>query len=71
MNKILEAQDMLENFNPFLRSLAKNILRIEPGYFRLDSDFELEVKRQGKSIKETGTTLHEIVLFKPVQERSK
>jgi hypothetical protein len=68
MEKILEAQDMLENFNPFLRSIAKNILRIKPGYFRLVSDFELDVKRHGKSVKETGTTLHEIVLFRPVQE---
>ena len=67
MKKILEAQDMLENFNPVLRFLAKNILRIKPGYFRLLSDFELEVTRDGKTIKETGTTLHEIVLFKPAQ----
>ena len=68
MKKILEAQDMLENFNPVLRFLAKNILRIKPGYFRLLSDFELEVTRDGKTVKETGTTLHEIVLFKPAQQ---
>jgi hypothetical protein len=67
MKRILEAQDMLENFNPVLRFLAKNILRIKPGYFRLLSDFELEVTRDGKTVKETGTTLHEIVLFKPAQ----
>jgi hypothetical protein len=70
MKRILEAQDMLENFHPILRFLAKNILRIKPGYFRLESDFELEVRRAGESIKETGTTLHEIVLFKPVQGES-
>ncbi len=66
MKRILEAQDMLENFNPALRFLAKNILRIQPGYFRLESNFGLEVTRDGKSVKETGKTLHEIVLFKPV-----
>jgi hypothetical protein len=66
MKKILEAQDMLDNFSPVLRFLAKYILRIKPGYFRLASDFELEVTRKGKVVKETGTTLHEIVLFKPV-----
>ncbi|MCX6033040.1 MAG: hypothetical protein NT169_27620 [Chloroflexi bacterium] len=66
--RILEAQDMLENFSPVLRFLAKNILRIKPGYFRLVSDFELEVTRDGASVKETGTTLHEIVLFKPVHQ---
>jgi hypothetical protein len=70
MKRILEAQDMLENFSPVLRFLAKNILRIKPGYFRLESDFELDVIRDGKSVKETGTTLHEIVLFKPAQQES-
>jgi len=59
---------MLENFGSLLRLLAKYILRIKPGYFRLESDFTLEVIRAGKSVKETGRTLHEIVLFKPVQQ---
>ena len=71
MKRILEAQDMLENFSPVLRFLAKNFMHIQPGYFRLESDFELDVIRDGKSIKETGATLHEIVLFKPVQQESK
>jgi hypothetical protein len=66
MKRILEAQDMLESFSPVLRFLAKNILRIQPGYFRLLSEFELEVTRNSETIKETGETLHEIVLFKPV-----
>jgi hypothetical protein len=70
MKRILEAQDMLMNFNPVLRFLAKNILRIKPGYFRLLSNFEMEVRRDGKPVKETGTTLHEIVLFKPAQPES-
>jgi len=70
MNRILEAQDMLENFNPMLRLLAKHILHIQPGYFRLESEFELEVTRDGKSVKENGRTLHEIVLFKPVQQET-
>lgn len=67
MKRILEAQDMLVNFSPVLRFLAKNILHIQPGYFRLLSEFELEVMRGGKPTKETGETLHEIVLFKSVQ----
>jgi hypothetical protein len=58
---------MLENFNPVLRFIAKNILHLKPGYFRLLSDFKLEVTRDGKTIAESGTTLHEIVLFKPVK----
>jgi hypothetical protein len=66
MKKVLEAQDMLENFNPVVRFIAKNILHMKPGYFRLLSDFVLNVTRDGKTTQESGTTLHEIVLFKPV-----
>lgn len=68
MNRILEAQDMLENFGSLLRLLAKYVLRIKPGYFRLESDFTLEVIQDGKPVREFGQTLHEIVLFKPVQQ---
>jgi hypothetical protein len=70
VKQVLEAQDMLENFNPVLRFIAKNILQIKPGYFRLVSDSELQVTRDGKSAKETGTTLHEIVLFKPARQET-
>lgn len=67
VKKVLEAQDMLDNFNPVLRFIAKNILRIKPGYFRLVSDFELEIPGGGKTIKEKGTTMHEIVIFSPLK----
>jgi hypothetical protein len=70
MSRVLEAQDMLANFNPFLRTIAKYVLRIRPGYFRLVSDFVIDVTRAGKSTRETGQTLHEIVLFKPVPEET-
>ena len=68
MKKILEAQNMLQNFNPVLRFLAKNIVGIQPGYFRLQSGFNLAVTRDGSILQEVGKTLHEIVLFKPVQQ---
>ncbi len=64
VKKVLEAQDMLTNYSPILRFIAKNILRLKPGYFRLVSDCELEVNHGGKTMKEVGTTLHEIVMFK-------
>ena len=67
VQKVLEAQDMLDNFNPLLRFIAKYILRLRPGYFRLVSDFELHVTRDEIESIESGTTLHEIVLFKPFQ----
>lgn len=65
VKRVLEAQDMLENFSPLLRFIAGKLLRMKPGYFRLESDFELEARRGTETIKQTGTTLHEIVLFKP------
>ena len=65
--KVLEAQDLLENYNPLLRFAAKNILRLKPGYFRLLSDFELSVTHAGETSNESGTTLHEIVIFEPVK----
>ena len=71
LNRILEAQDMLENFNPIFRFLAKYIMRIKPGYLRLLSDFDLKVtqdEKARKTVNETGSTLHEIVIFKPIQE---
>jgi len=68
VRRVLEAEDMLDNFNPVLGFIAKNLLRLKPAYFRLESDFQIEVIRDGASNKESGTTLHEIVLFKPVSQ---
>jgi len=67
VSKVMEAEDMLENFNPVLRFIAKNILRLKPGYFRLVSDFSIRVTKKGKTRSEKGTTLHEIVLFKSAE----
>jgi hypothetical protein len=67
VNKMLEAQDMLENYQPVLRFIAGKIMRLKPGYFRLVSDAELEVRRGGTTVKERGTALHDIVLFKPLE----
>ncbi|MFW9809804.1 MAG: hypothetical protein ACFFE6_10555 [Candidatus Thorarchaeota archaeon] len=67
VSRVLEAVDMLTNFNTVLRFLAKNVLRLKPGYFRLLSNFELEVTHEGQRHKETGSTLHEIVLFKSAE----
>jgi hypothetical protein len=64
VKKVMEAQDMLENFNPLLRFIAGKIMRLKPGYFRLVSDFAIRVTRLGNMNVEKGTTLHEIVLFK-------
>ena len=62
--KVFEAENMLDNFNPVLAFLAKYVLRMKPGYFRLNSDFTLKVTRDGVTSEEKGNTLHEIVTFK-------
>jgi len=55
---------MLDNFNPVLAFFAKYVLRMKPGYFRLNSDFTLKVTHEGVTYDEKGSTLHEIVTFK-------
>ena len=62
--KVLEAESMLANFNIALRFIAKNILRMKPGYFRLSSDFKMKITHGGATYNEAGNTLHEIVTFK-------
>jgi hypothetical protein len=67
VRNVLESQDMLENFSLPLRLIAKYLLRLRPGYFRLASNFEISVTREGGTNKESGTTLHEIVLFRSAE----
>lgn len=62
---LLEAQDLLLTFSPPIRFVARHLLRLQPGYFRLVSDADLEVTHDGTTRRESGLALHEIVLFKP------
>jgi hypothetical protein len=66
VKRVLESENMLDNFGALLRFAARRILRLQPGYFRLLSDFTLKVNHDGKVAEESGTTLHEIVAFKPI-----
>jgi hypothetical protein len=66
VQRILESENMLDNFGALLRFAARRILRLQPGYFRLLSDFTIKVNHDGKVAEESGTTLHEIVAFKPI-----
>jgi len=68
--KVFEQVNMLDNFNPILAFLAKYILRMKPGYFRLNSYFTLEVTRNQITKTETGSTLHEIVTFRQLDPSS-
>jgi predicted secreted hydrolase len=62
--RTFEEVNMLDAFNPILAFLAKNVLKMKPGYFRLNSDFTLKVIRNGQEFEEHGSTLHEVVTFK-------
>ncbi|MFX1601928.1 MAG: lipocalin-like domain-containing protein [Promethearchaeota archaeon] len=67
VQRVLEAENMLDNFNVFLRFVAGKILRLKPGYFRLLSDFKIRATLEGQTHEEVGTTLHEIVAFKAIE----
>jgi hypothetical protein len=64
VEEVIDAENLLFEFNPILRFIAKYILRLTPGYFRLKSNFEMDMSYHGVSYKETGNTLHEMVIVK-------
>jgi len=64
VENIIDSDNMLSDFNPILRFLAKNVLKLNPGYFRLNSKFEINFDYNGSSFKEKGNTLHEMVILK-------
>jgi predicted secreted hydrolase len=61
--RTFEEVNMLDNFNPILAFLAKHVLRMRPGYFRLNSNFTLKATQDQVTTTETGSTLHEVVTF--------
>jgi len=64
VENVIDSVHMLSEFNPILRFLAKNLLKLNPGYFRLNSKFEINFDYRGTSFKENGNTLHELVILK-------
>ena len=65
-----EEVNLLSVFNPILAFLAKYVLKMKPGYFRLNSKFKLNVTHDGVDFEETGNTLHEVVTFKQLGNKS-
>ena len=64
VQKIIDADNLLFELSPVLRFLAKNLLRIKPGYFRLKSEYLIDFLHNGDNFKEKGDTLHEMVIVK-------
>ena len=66
MSVMFAVSQSKDNRSPLLRILARYVLRLKPGYFRLLSDFEIELTVGGEPIREQGRTLHELVAFQPI-----
>ncbi len=62
---IIDAHDLLDDLpaalrNPLVRALVHKLVG-RPGWFRFSSDYKLTVVREGKTLTDEGTTLHEMV----------
>jgi hypothetical protein len=64
VQEIIDADNLLYELGPITRFVAKNLLKLKPGYFRLNSKFQLNLHIDGKPYIEKGTTLHEMVITK-------
>ncbi len=64
VEKIIDQELLLSDFNPILRFLANKVLKLNPGYFRFNSKFEINFTHDGKKYKDKGTALHEMVIVR-------
>jgi hypothetical protein len=64
VQEIIDADNLLIELGPITRFFAKNLLKLKPGYFRLNSKFQLIKHINGESYTEKGSTLHEMVITK-------
>ncbi len=62
VEEVIDGDNLLFEFGPVLRFIVKNVVKLNPGYFRLKSKYSLDVVHEGKSYKEQGDTLHEMVI---------
>ncbi|MFX1315956.1 MAG: lipocalin-like domain-containing protein [Promethearchaeota archaeon] len=64
VQEIIDSDNLLFELSPVLRFIAKYLLRLKPGYFRFNSKFNIDLLYNGKTYKEQGNTLHEMVIVK-------
>ncbi|MFX0029054.1 MAG: lipocalin-like domain-containing protein [Candidatus Hermodarchaeota archaeon] len=64
VQEIIDADNLLYELGPITRFFAKNLLKLRPGYFRLNSKFHLTIHVNGESFTEKGNALHEMVIAK-------
>lgn len=70
VQKIIDSGNILDYFeiSPIIKFIACKILRLKPGYFRFNSNFNLKVNFNGTEYNETGSTLHEMVILKQLKK---
>ncbi len=61
---IIDSDNLLFELHPIMRFLAKNVLKINPSYFRFFSNFKMGLNLDGKKFEEKGTTFHEMVILR-------
>jgi len=64
VQNIIDADNLLYELNPLVRFIVKKILHLKPGYFRFNSNFIIEFLYEGKTYREEGNLLHEMVIVK-------
>ena len=64
VQEVIDADNLLYELGLITRFLAKYLLKLRPGYFRLNSKFQLNILFEGKPEIEKGSTLHEMVIAK-------
>lgn len=64
VQEIIDSDNLLFELNPVVRFIAKNIIKVNPSYFRFFSKFEMNLNLEGKKFEEKGTTFHEMVILK-------
>ncbi len=64
VQKLVDADNLLFELNPIIRFFVKNLLKLRPGYFRFNSEFQIDYLYEEKQFIEKGNTLHEMVIVK-------
>ena len=64
VQQIIDSDNLLFELNPVVRFIVKNILKLNPCYFRFFSQFKMQLNIENKSHEEEGATFHEMVILR-------
>ncbi len=63
VERIVDADNLLNDFGAAVRFIGKNLLGLKPGYFRFNSKVEFDMEIAGETYKEKGDMLHEMIII--------